>query len=40
MLKKDKNKTHWLVQGKLFLYCCQYISKARPIQQIIVHFRD
>ena len=39
MLKKDKNKTHWLVHSKhIFLnFFCQYMSKARPIQQIMVY---
>ena len=38
-LNKDQNKTHWLVHSKhLFLYCRQYMPKARPIQQFIVHF--
>ena len=38
MLKKDKNKTHWLVHSKhIFLCCRQYMPKARPIQQIIVY---
>ena len=41
MLKKDKNKTHRLVHSKhIFLYCRQCMPKARPIQQIIVHFWD
>ena len=35
---KDKTKTHWLVHSKhFFLYHCQYMPKARPIQQIIVY---
>ena len=37
-LKQDKNKTHWLVHSKrIFLYRCQYMPKARPIQQVIVY---
>ena len=39
MLKQGKNKTHRLVHSKhIFLYCRQYMPKARPIQQIMVYF--
>ena len=38
MLKTGQNKTHRLVHSKhIFLYCCQYMPKARPIQQVIVY---
>ena len=38
-LKRTKNKTLISTQQTLFfLYCRQYMPKARPIQQLIVHF--
>ena len=40
MLKKDKNKTHWLVYSKhIFLYCRQYMPKPYRFNKLLFTFK-